>query len=171
MAWSQYRNAVASGRIRTKVSVGPQRALMLLAMTERQARSIDVFFYGLFMDDVLLQEKGLNPKNRRIASVENFCLVIGSRATLVPCPGQTAHGVIFSLMHCEVDALYAEASVSVYRPEAVSARLVDGSVIPALCFNLPSPPSLEERNAEYANRLRKLATRIGLPSDYVLSIE
>ena len=79
-------------------------------MTETEARRIDVFFYGLFMDDALLREKGVNPLNRRMASVENFCLVIGERATLVPCPGQRVHGVLFSLTHAEVDALYAEAS-------------------------------------------------------------
>jgi len=140
-------------------------------MTEAQARRIDIFFYGLFMDDALLREKGMNPLNRRMARVDNFSLVIGERATLVPCPGQTAHGVLFSLTHNEVDALYREASVSVYRPEAVSARLADGSVIPALCFNLPVPPSITERNPQYASKLRELAAHIGLPQGYVSSIQ
>lgn len=140
------------------------------AMIDDGARRIDVFFYGLFMDDALLREKGINPENRRVASVENFCLVIGARATLVPCANETAHGVIFSLTHREVDALYSEASVSVYRPEAVSARLADGSAIPALCFNLPVPPSIEERNPQYASKLREVASRIGLPPDYVSSV-
>ena len=140
-------------------------------MIDDKARSIDVFFYGLFMDDALLREKGINPGNRRIASVENFCLVIGARATLVPCANGTAHGVLFSLTHTEVDALYSEVSVSVYRPEAVSARLADGSTIPALCFNLPVPPAIEERNPQYVSKLRELADRIGLPPGYVSSIQ
>jgi len=140
-------------------------------MIDDTARRIDLFFYGLFMDDALLREKGMNPGNRRIASVENFCLVIGARATLVPCANGIAHGVLFSLTHGEVDALYSEASVSVYRPEAVSARLADGSAIPALCFNLPVPPSIEERNPQYVSKLRELADRIGLPSGYVSSIQ
>lgn len=140
-------------------------------MTEREIRRIDVFFYGLFMDDALLREKGMNPKDRGMALVENFSLVIGARATLVPCPGQTVHGVLFSLTHSEVDTLYSEPSVSVYRPEAVSARLVDGSLIPALCFNLPAAPSTDERNPQYASRLRELAGRIGLPASYVSSIQ
>jgi hypothetical protein len=139
-------------------------------MTEAEVRRIDLFFYGLFMDEALLREKGMNPKNRRMAFVENFSLVIGARATLVPCPGRTVHGVLFSLTHSEVDALYSEASVSVYRPEAVSAHLEDGSIIPALCFNLPVPPSIEERNPQYVSRLRELADRIGLPPSYVSSI-
>jgi hypothetical protein len=143
----------------------------MIAMTEAEARRIDLFFYGLFMDDALLREKGINPENRRVASVENFRLVIGQRATLVPCANATVHGVVFSLTHAEVDALYAEASVSVYRPEAVFAHLADGSVIPALCFNLPVPPSITERNPQYAVKLRELADRIGLPPSYVSSIQ
>jgi hypothetical protein len=139
-------------------------------MLDDQARNIDVFFYGLFMDDDLLCQKGVNPKNRRLASVENFCLVIGTRATLVPFAGRSAHGILCSLAHNELDALYSDASVSMYRPEAVSARLVDGRIIPALCFNLPTPPSASERNPQYASRLKDLAERIGLPSDYVSSI-
>lgn len=140
-------------------------------MTGEKVRRIDVFFYGLFMDDALLREKAINPVGRRMASVENFALVIGARATLVPRSGRTAHGVLFSLTHSEVAALYSEDSVSAYRPEAVSAHLADGSVIPALCFNLPVPPSREERNPQYVSKLRELAARIGLPPSYVSSIQ
>jgi len=140
-------------------------------MTKDQFRSIDVFFYGLFMDEAILREKGMHPANRRMAFVEDFCLVIGARASLVPCADATVHGVLYSLTHNEVHALYSEASVSVYRPEAVSAHLADGSIIPALCFNLPVRPSREERNAEYVSKLRELAERIGLPASYVSSIE
>ncbi len=139
-------------------------------MTETAARRIAVFFYGLFMDEALLREKGINPQNRRMAMVENFSLVIGERATLVPHSGRRAFGVLFSLTHAEVDALYAEASVSVYRPEAVAAQLADGSVIPALCFNLPVAPASDERNPQYASKLRALAERIGLPQSYVSDI-
>jgi hypothetical protein len=139
-------------------------------MTEAKVRRIDVFFYGLFMDDALLLEKGIVPENRRMAFVENFSLVIGARATLIPSPGQTVHGVIFSLTHTEVDALYSEASVSAYRPEALLARLADGSITAALCFNLPMPPSMTERNPQYASKLKALAERIGLPQSYVASI-
>ena len=139
-------------------------------MTEEGGGRVDVFFYGLFMDDALLREKGLNPEDRRLASVENFRLVVGARATLVPCAGATAYGVLFSLSRGEVDALYSEDSVSAYRPEAVAAQLPDGRFVPALCFNLPAPPSADERNPQYASKLRELAQRIGLPHAYVSSI-
>ena len=122
------------------------------------------------MDDSLLRQKGVTPRDGRIASVQDFSLVIGARATLVPLSNCTVHGVVCGLTHAEIDALYSDASVNIYRPEAVLARVEDGTVVPALCFNLPLPPPADERNADYAARLRTLAERIGLPSDYVSSI-
>jgi hypothetical protein len=139
-------------------------------MVEDEVGRVEVFFYGLFMDEALLREKGLTPEGRRPACVENFHLVIGERATLVPSEGGEVHGLLFSLTHGEVDALYSEASVSAYRPEAVCAQLPDGSVVPALCFNLPAPPAPGERNPLYASKLRELAARLGLPAHYVSSI-
>ena len=133
-------------------------------------RTIDVFFYGLFMDESLLRQKGVNPSHRRISSVENFCLMIGARATLVPCANGRVYGVVFSLTHEEVDRLYSEESVSTYRPEAVLAELNDGDVIPAVCFNLPIAPSPREKNPAYASQLRDLARQVGLPASYIESI-
>ena len=132
---------------------------------------IDVFFYGLFMDEALLREKGINPKNSRMAFVENFSLVIGERASLVSSQGSRVYGILFSLTHGELDTLYSEDSVRAYRPEAVLANLADGSVAPALCFNLPTPPSTDQRNPHYVSKLRKLAEQIGLPTSYVSSIK
>ena len=135
-----------------------------------EARRIDVFFYGLFMDDALLREKGADPHDPRIACVEDHALVIGNRATLVPCTDCTAHGVVMALTHAEIDALYADSSLGAYRPEAIAALLPDSRVVPALCFNLPVPPSPGERNPQYAARLKDLARRIGLPESYVASM-
>lgn len=139
-------------------------------MANNLLRRIDVFFYGLFMDEALLQTKGIVPQHRRLAVLEDFRLVIGERATLVPSSGEAVHGVIFSLTQLDIDALYAEGSVSEYRPEAVIARVGNGERIPALCFNLPTPPAATERNPQYAAKLKDLAERIGLPEQYVVTI-
>src|SRR4051812_7203952 len=104
---------------------------------EETCGRVEVFFYGLFMDEALLREKGLSPEDRRAASVEDFRLVIGARATLVRSEGALAHGVLFSLAREEVEALYSEESVGAYRRELVDARTSDGRVTRALCFNLP----------------------------------
>ena len=135
-----------------------------------EPRRISVFFYGLFMDAELLLSKGVHPMHPRHARLPGFALRIGQRATLVPSPGSSAHGIIFDLSHADIEKLYSEASVSAYRPEAVLAQLADGSDIPALCFNLVLPPAQEEANPEYAARLRDLAHRLKLPPGYVDSI-
>ena len=134
-------------------------------------RKIDVFFYGLFMDEELLRSKGVTPANLRPASVAGFQLRIGDRATLAPSPAGHVYGLIASLSHTDLERLYSEPSVSAYQPEAVLAALSNGEILPALCFNLPEPPSAGERNTDYASKLRSLAERLNFPADYVASIQ
>lgn len=133
-------------------------------------RRADVFFYGLFMDEELLRARGLAPADMELAVVDGFALRIGERATLVPAPGNRVHGVVLSLTLSELDRLYAEPSVSAYRPEAVLARLASGGVIAALCYNLPQAPLPSERNPAYADKLRAVARKVGLPPEYTESI-
>jgi gamma-glutamyl AIG2-like cyclotransferase len=134
------------------------------------ARRIPVFFYGLFMDAEALRAKGIDPMNPRRASVRGFSLRIGQRATLVPDADGCAHGVLMDLTHADIDQLYADPSVSMYRPEPVSVELDGHDGVAALCFNLTAPPRPEESNAAYAEKLRELARRLGLPADYVAGI-
>jgi Gamma-glutamyl cyclotransferase, AIG2-like len=133
-------------------------------------RPIDVFFYGLFMDPELLRGNGLTPINGRRARVSGMTLRIGSRATLVRNPAGAVHGFVYGLTHHEIEQLYREPSVAAYRPEAVIAELEDGSRIPALCFNLPQSSDSEPANPEYADKLRSVGSRFGLPTDYLASI-
>lgn len=134
-------------------------------------RRINVFFYGLFMDIEALRAKGLHPSEERSVSLPGFALRIGERATLVPDANGRVYGMNVQLTHAEVDQLYSDPSVSAYRPEAVLTRLVDGSAIPALCFNLVTPPDAGERDPQYATKLRELARRLKLPTNYVASIQ
>src|SRR5215813_10331920 len=108
--------------------------------------SVNVFFYGLFMDAEALSAKGFHPANARMASVAGIAHRIGRRATLVADPSKSVHGFVIGLSHPEIETLYAEPSVRDYRPEAVIAKLADGSLIPALCFNLPPSSEPDEPN-------------------------
>src|SRR5476651_94827 len=119
------------------------------------SRPIDVFFYGLFMDAEALRARGFHPVNGRQACVSGMALRIGRRATLVPDPAKSVHGVVLGLSHEEIGRLYAE--------------LADRSLIPALCFNLPPSDETVEANPEYAEKLRGVAIRLGLPADYAAS--
>lgn len=117
-----------------------------------------------------MRAKGLNPSNPRRARVRGFALRIGQRATLVPAADDHVYGMVMDLSHDEIDRLYAEPTVAIYRAEAVIADLDDGSREAALCFNLVQPPSPDERNADYAYRLRELAHRLNLPGHDVEGI-
>jgi hypothetical protein len=133
-------------------------------------RRISGFFYGLFMDEVILRDSGANPQNARQAYVDHFQLRIGNRATLVPSSGARAYGMIIDLTHSELDRLYGAPGLDQYRPEAVLARIMTGGETPALCFNLRSAPEPGERNASYAAKLQEVLRRLQFPSDYVDSI-
>ena len=133
-------------------------------------RRVDVFFYGLFMDQDLLRSKGLLPESAERATVADMALRLGERATLVPASGGRVHGVICSLTSAELDRLYSEPSVEAYAPQAVLAHVESGGLVTALCYVLLNPPAAIERNAEYTAKLRTVARKLGLPSEYVESI-
>jgi hypothetical protein len=141
-----------------------------LERSDAGPRRIDIFFYGLFMDAELLRGRGVEPAETRAASVAGFALRVGQRAALVPHAGARAHGIVMRVTHDEIARLYADPSVQAYRPEAVLAELADGTPIPALCYNLMSPPPPGEADPQYAARLRDLARRLGLPADYIAQI-
>src|SRR6185437_4255184 len=134
--------------------------------TAMAQRRIEVFFYGLFMDEELLRSKGVHPVNVRMAAVPGFELRTGQRATLQNA-NACAWGVLMQLTHAEVEQLYSEPSVQAYRAEAVLAQTSDGSFVSALCFNLVNPPAPEEKNPEYVAKLKQLAVRLQLPADYI----
>jgi hypothetical protein len=134
-------------------------------------RRVDVFFYGLFMDRGLLEAKGVRPTEVRVAVVSGFELRIGTRAAIVAAAARRIYGTLMKLTHAELEELYSDPSLRAYRPEAVLAVPIEGGPVAALCYNLPTPPAPDERNAEYASKLRAVAHRLGLPDAYVASIE
>jgi aspartate racemase len=141
-------------------------------LTERSMndRRIDVFFYGLFMDVTILRKAGAAPIDPRQAYVDGFQLRIGQRATIVPAAGARVHGMIFAMTQAEIESLYAAPGLELYRPEKVIARPVEGAPIPAVSYVLPGAPRPEERDQEYAERLRRLLEKLGFPEDYVASV-
>lgn len=129
-------------------------------------RSVDIFFYGLFMDQQALEAQNLHPSNARMASVRGYKLHIGKRATLSPEEGAEAWGMVIGLPTQEAEQLYAEPSVADYKPEAVLAQTTDGQQVAALCYNLIDPGT-DQTNKTYAAALHALAERLELPAPYV----
>jgi len=127
-------------------------------------RKVEVFFYGLYMDPAVLEQKGVIPRNPRGAFVENFAVKIGKRVTLLRSPGRRAYGVVYSLSHEEINSLYWGAGIEAYRAEAVVAKLIPGGEVPALCCILSEPPAGDEQNPEYTEKLEALLNKLQLPS-------
>jgi hypothetical protein len=133
-------------------------------------RSVDAFFYGLFMDLDILRENQVTPVNPRPAYVDGFALCIGKRATLLPSLGARAFGMLIALTHSELGRLYSGPGLEQYRPEAVLVRTLAGELAAALCYNLPGAPLPEERNPEYAVRLQRVLRKLNFPPEYVASV-
>ncbi len=130
-------------------------------------RPVEVFFYGLFMDDDLLRSKGIVTVNPQPAVVEGFGLRIGKRATLVPARHERSYGMVMGVTHQQLKELYSGLGLEHYRPEAVVCTTFAGEHVSALCYNLPSSPAPDEVNEEYAGQLRAVLAKLGFPAEYV----
>ena len=129
-----------------------------------------IFFYGLFMDESLLSNQGVEPLRPSIGCVDGFRLRIGDRATLVSDPDHRAYGVVMDLTTKEAADLYAEESVADYSPVPVAVELLDGANVEASCYILPEGQA-SGMNLAYAAELLKLATRLGFPESYLAQIQ
>lgn len=128
-----------------------------------------VIFYGLFMDEKLLAEKGIIPGDRNVGFVDGYTLRIGERATLVRNPDSRAYGVVMDVAADQVEELYADKSVADYVPEPVNVELMDGSKVAATCYNLPAD-KITGTNKKYAEALLNVASNLGFPDSYLEEI-
>jgi hypothetical protein len=131
----------------------------------------DLFFYGLFMDEAILRDKGVSPLRPRRAVVPGYRLRIGSRALLVPQFGAQAFGMVFALTDREVELLYSEPGLELYRPQSVTASFEDGTFAAVTMFNLGEAHATAEPNPDYAEKLRAVFQRLGFPTDGLRSID
>lgn len=127
---------------------------------------MNVFFYGLFMDEQLLASKGIAARNAAVGYADGFRLRIGERATLQRCAGARAYGVMMEVSSDDLMELYAERSVADYEPESLTVELLDGRSAEASCYNLP-PDKVTGTNKSYAEALLKLAKQLGFPESYL----
>ena len=130
---------------------------------------MNVFFYGLFMDEALLAKKGITPSNAEVGYVDEFALRIGERATLVSSAGARSYGVMMNISSDQAKELYSDKSVADYVPEPVIVELLGGSKAEAKCYNLPVDRATGT-NKVYAEALLEVASKRGLPESYLFEI-
>ena len=129
-----------------------------------------IFFYGLYMYESVLTEKGIQPASSAIGYVDGYALHIGERATLVREEGGRTYGIMMDIDEKEAQALYADESVADYRRESVVVHLNKGVQRDAFCYNLPYD-QFAGTNTEYATALFMLATKLCLPENYLSQIK
>lgn len=129
-------------------------------------KKIPVFFYGLFMDEDLLQGQNLTPENGRIAEVRDHDIRIGRRAFVVAEPGMSLWGVVFDLPRDQVEQIYSQPGVRDYQPVSVQARTQGGDTLEASCYNLPDGDAPREDDA-YLDKLIALCRQLEFPQDYL----
>lgn len=132
-------------------------------MTDNSAQRLhDVFFYGLYMDPLILQQSNVQARHPRKAHVRDYQLRIGNKATLLRAPGHQAHGMVYALTHDEIDLLYGIPGMEIYAAEALLVH-TGGETIAALCCNLRDPPLPDEDNPGYREQLHATMEHLGLP--------
>ncbi len=133
-----------------------------MTMDNSKRRLHDVFFYGLYMDPDILNQKAVEPRNPRLGMVTDYVLRIGNKATLIRAGGESAYGLVYSLTHDEVYLLYWGSGLAEYRVKAVLVQ-IDGKDVVAMTCNLLNAPERDESNMEYAGKLKLAMTRLGVP--------
>jgi hypothetical protein len=125
-----------------------------------------VFFYGLFMDEQLLEKQGIQVLSSAVGYVEGFTLAIGERATLLPEVGSRAYGVLMQLKPGSAKALYKGQGLTDYVAETVTVQLPGEATAGAACYTLPAK-KLRGKNFAYATALLALAIQLELPDSYL----
>jgi hypothetical protein len=141
----------------------------LVSMTY-ETTSESVFFYGLFMDGDVLWQKGLSPRDFKLARVEGYGLRIGERATLEVSETEQVFGSIMKLRTEELKLLYGEESVADYVSVRLTATDMAGKRIESISYILPMD-QLSGRNPNYARALLLAADKIGIPNTHLRTIE
>lgn len=132
--------------------------------------TMEIFFYGLFMDVNVLMKKGISYSNPRKAVLNDYDLKIGNRASLIPCLNEKSYGIVMTVKLDEINTLYSEKSVSDYIPEKVEVITESGESINATCYNLPAE-MLSGSNEIYARSLYELTNKLEFPIEYLKKIK
>jgi hypothetical protein len=127
---------------------------------------VNVFFYGLFMDMSVLQQRGLALRHPQVACLDGYNIDIRERATLICNAASRVYGIVTRLTHEDISTLYADPSVRDDRPEAVVVTLADARQVPAWCDTLPQVTGAR-RNTVYARRLVEVAKTLAFPGNYL----
>lgn len=125
-----------------------------------------IFFYGLFMDEDILRNKGIHISDQQTGFLKDHTIKITERANLVSSMGDKVFGSVMEISEDDVKQLYSQPDVSEYFPEEFSIVTDTGETVTATCYILPHTDGTL-MNQAYAKALYELAERKKFPAAYL----
>lgn len=132
------------------------------------------FAYGSNMDADQMRERHPDAVIGRRAELPGHAFVINSRgvATIVPKPGATVHGVLWSISAADEASLDKHEGVAIgkYRKAELAVDPGDDVTVTALVYiDADSEPG--RPRSGYLEKIVAAAKKRGLPADYVRELE
>lgn len=131
------------------------------------------FFYGSYINPVVLREADLVPARFEVARLSGYDITISPLANLVPADQSVVYGVLAEATHEELDRLYQHAREvlgGVYLPRPVLVETLGGCFKPALCYIAPEL-SGEPPAPEYVAQIVEPARAHGFPEWYITHLQ
>ncbi len=135
--------------------------------------TVDVFFYGSYINFDVLAEVDINKRHFEVSSVHGYKLTISPLANLKYKRLGTVYGILTQLTHEELHRLYQDHAKEKlggeYLPEAVIVYQQRGTYTPALCY-ISHNMKAEKAASAYVKKILEPAKEYGFPAWYLNQI-
>src|SRR2546426_11825201 len=128
--------------------------------------SLQVFFYGSFMDTEVLRNLGVVPKKVETAELKNWSIIFSPLATIVRSEGDSVYGTIAELSQDQVRMLYTRDDLKHYNPVDITVATKRSKGVSAQCY-ISKPSTGQNPSEEYLRRVIQAAERLGFPPVYL----
>jgi hypothetical protein len=134
---------------------------------------VPVFFYGTIMNPVVMKTFGVIVTELLPAKVYGFDITVRPRPTLVRSDRSCVFGSVISVTHEDLSTIYSGLERSfgvIYRPEAVVAITLDGSLRPVFCYIAHNMTEAAPQ-PQFVQQLAQCVRTMGHPEWYAAHIE
>jgi hypothetical protein len=134
---------------------------------------VSTFFYGTIMNPSVMKELGVIAMGALPAKVYGFDITVRPRPTLVRSDRSSVFGSVINVTHQDLTTIYSGLERNfgvIYRPEAVLAVTLDGSLRPVLCY-VAENMTESAPDPQFVRQLVQCVRAMGHPEWYVAHIE
>ena len=96
--------------------------------------SLEIFFYGSFMDLEVLRTVGVVPKTFETAELKNWSITFSPMATIIQSRGDSVYGAIAELSRAEVRTLCSRDDLKHYNPVDIEVATKRNTCVPVQAY-------------------------------------